>query len=251
MPQVLASRADWRLWGKAIAYVAQSNTFSSMLKEQGEEATGGSIGPRVMAAAPEARAPMLQSFIAENMGAVCSINVDGIDFDTPLTSLGLDSLMAVELMNRIEGEIGLSVPMGKVLAGPSIRELADIMLDMMIGSGNGEESEGGQATAAAAALKPLEHTQHKAVMGLSANQQRWWTAHQNDPTSVANMVVFATLVLPGLDAEFVAAAVREVTSAHPMLRTTFQVTANVAQPCQRWNAEIECEFHDLTQRCNQ
>ncbi len=106
-PQVLASRADWNLWSKLIGYVRTSNTFDTVSREQGEEASGGSIGPRVMAASAEQRAPMIMDFIAENMSAVCSIDAEGLDRDTPLTSLGLDSLMAVELMNRIEGDIGL------------------------------------------------------------------------------------------------------------------------------------------------
>ena len=53
-PQVLASRADWNLWQKLIDYVGASNTFERVSREQGEEASGGSIGPRVMAAPPEA-----------------------------------------------------------------------------------------------------------------------------------------------------------------------------------------------------
>ena len=32
--------------------------------------------------------------------------------------------MAVELMNRVESELGMKIPMGKVLSGPSVRELA-------------------------------------------------------------------------------------------------------------------------------
>ena len=259
-PQVLASRADWRLWNRAIAYVGESNTFESVSKEQGEEAAGGSIGPRVLAAAPEARAPLLQDFIAENMAAVCSIDADGIDFDTPLTSLGLDSLMAVELMNRIEGEIGLSVPMGKVLAGPSIRELAEIMLEMMVGSGEGEEAEGGSSTAATAALAPLEATQRTPAFGLSTRQKQLWDAYQANPNGVAHTIVFAAQVEPNLDADRLTAAVREVVLAHPMLRVTFAEASESVQ--QSANAEIVCEIHEangigtedlpevVSQRCN-
>ncbi len=254
--QVLASRADWRLWNRAIAYVGESNTFESVSKEQGEEAAGGSIGPRVMAAPPEARAPMVQTFIADNMAAVCSIDADGIDFDTPLTSLGLDSLMAVELMNRIEGDIGLSVPMGKVLAGPSVRELAEIMLEMMIGTSDGEESEGGQATAATAALAPLEIAKRETVFGLSSSQQLLWESYQAAPASAAHIIVFAAQVQPQLDVECLRAAVREVVAANPMLRSTIRTSvANsngsadgnvlsapvVTQQC---NAELLCELHE-------
>ena len=39
------------------------------------------------------------------------------DRNPPLTHLGLDSLMAGELMNRLESELRLSIPMGSVLSG--------------------------------------------------------------------------------------------------------------------------------------
>ena len=240
--QVLASRADWNLWTKIINYVGRSNTFDAVTKEQGDEGSGGSIGPRVMAAAPEARAPMIQDFIAENMAAVCSIEADGIDRDTPLTSLGLDSLMAVELMNRIEGDIGLSVPMGKVLAGPSIRELAEIIVEMMVGPAGGDEADGAQAAATSAAMAPLEMTERQPVFPLSTLQQQLWKAHQADPSSAAPIVVFATQMQPSLDIDLLRQAVREVVHVHPMLRATF--VQSDGKLLQSLHGEVGFELHE-------
>jgi hypothetical protein len=47
-----------------------------------------------------------------------------LDIDQPLNNLGIDSLMAIELKNRIEGDLGVTVPMVKFLEGPSVRDLA-------------------------------------------------------------------------------------------------------------------------------
>ncbi|MBT3218046.1 MAG: acyltransferase domain-containing protein, partial [Proteobacteria bacterium] len=46
-----------------------------------------------------------------------------IDENQPLIELGLDSLMAVELRNRINAETGVSLPIALVIRGPSLTEL--------------------------------------------------------------------------------------------------------------------------------
>jgi len=52
--------------------------------------------------------------------------------DDRLIDIGLDSLMAVELMNRLESELHLSIPMGSVLSGPNVRQLASTLLSLVL-----------------------------------------------------------------------------------------------------------------------
>jgi myxalamid-type polyketide synthase MxaF len=46
-----------------------------------------------------------------------------------LTRLGLDSLMAVEMKNRMEASLGLSVPVVKLLAGATFAQLSEFLFD--------------------------------------------------------------------------------------------------------------------------
>jgi acyl carrier protein len=54
-----------------------------------------------------------------------------LDPEVPLNNLGIDSLMAIELKNRIEVDLGVTVPMVKFLEGPSVRDLAGFLADKL------------------------------------------------------------------------------------------------------------------------
>jgi aryl carrier-like protein len=56
-----------------------------------------------------------------------------MDPDTPLNELGLDSLMTVELKNRIEQEAGVSLPTMELMRGPSLSKLAQLVLEQISG----------------------------------------------------------------------------------------------------------------------
>lgn len=66
---------------------------------------------RLLAAAPEERKPLLESSLRELFAKVLGFPAAKVDLQQPLYSLGLDSLMAVELRNRIEANLGVVVPL--------------------------------------------------------------------------------------------------------------------------------------------
>jgi acyl carrier protein len=67
---------------------------------------------------------MLREQVARVLGA----SAEKLDLDRPLTDLGLDSLMAVELRNWIEGDLRLSLPTVELMKGPSVSRLAELLL---------------------------------------------------------------------------------------------------------------------------
>ncbi|MEU4116040.1 SDR family NAD(P)-dependent oxidoreductase [Kitasatospora sp. NPDC028055] len=69
-------------------------------------ATGGEFLARLRAAAPEERTPLAARQIRELAGRVLRLDPERIEPDTPLKALGLDSLMSLELRNRLEGAFG-------------------------------------------------------------------------------------------------------------------------------------------------
>jgi polyketide synthase 12/myxalamid-type polyketide synthase MxaB/epothilone polyketide synthase D len=70
----------------------------------------------------------LQSYLADNLGRIVKQPVAKIDVNRPLIKLGLDSLMSVELRNRISTDLGVALPILKIITSRSIVHLASQVL---------------------------------------------------------------------------------------------------------------------------
>ncbi len=57
-----------------------------------------------------------------------------IDTGTSLTTLGMDSLMAMELGNKMQTALGIEMPMSIYLQGPTIDRLADYVVQTLAAS---------------------------------------------------------------------------------------------------------------------
>jgi acyl carrier protein len=107
---------------------------SSLLSELAREAAAPAAPSRVaknglcretvLAAAPHERSALLETYLREQLGRVLGRSPAKLDVLQPLNRLGLDSLMAVELKNRIEIDIGVLIPMVRLLQGPSLAQIA-------------------------------------------------------------------------------------------------------------------------------
>jgi thioesterase domain-containing protein/acyl carrier protein len=65
-----------------------------------------------------------------------------VNADQPLNTLGLDSLMAMELKNNLEGRLALSLPMAKFFEGPSVNSLAEAAVELIAGDGQAAKPAG-------------------------------------------------------------------------------------------------------------
>ena len=148
--QVAAVPVDWRQFRQF--YFAGSEP--PLLTELGREQTpnpshAGHPGERrdaLLAAQPAQRHRLLQSYLVEQVARVLGVSTSRLDVQQPLSNLGLDSLMAVELKNRIAVDLGVNMPMVKFLQGPSVEQAAAQILDQL----TAEVSSGSAAPAPAA-----------------------------------------------------------------------------------------------------
>src|SRR6185369_10408113 len=127
--------------------------------------------------------------------------------EQPLTTLGLDSLIATELAHAVENRFGVSLSLPALLEGASIGELTDAVLDQVADSPRPAPTfrEAGDA---------LEYP-------LSRNQSALWFLNQLNPGSgAANAAVLLSIRGP-VDATVLQQALEKLAARHPALRTTY------------------------------
>ncbi|MFQ6029217.1 MAG: SDR family NAD(P)-dependent oxidoreductase, partial [Dehalococcoidia bacterium] len=132
--QVGVVRTDWQQWLQLYRASGESPFFSYLTggKESGGAGEQGKlIRDALLAAEIGERQRLLESYIQEKLGRVLQIDPSRLDLQKPMNSVGLDSLMAVELKTRIETDLGVTVPMVRFIQGPNISQLATQLLALL------------------------------------------------------------------------------------------------------------------------
>ncbi len=111
--------------------------FLSLIQGIPSEKQGGlekfSIQSRsqIIALQGEARKTALVQLIRERVAKVLGITSVSLATEQALNTLGLDSLMAIEMKNDIESSLGVTLTMAFLLKGPSIAQLAEYLVIQM------------------------------------------------------------------------------------------------------------------------
>ncbi len=131
-PQVMAARVAWdRLAAMSSADAASPRLRHLVPAGDGPASADGSGSAELagLLAAPPADAPRLtQEYLQSRIGLVLGSGSATIDPDRPLTDLGLDSLMAVELLATLKSELGVEVAVVQLLQGVTLADLAALVL---------------------------------------------------------------------------------------------------------------------------
>jgi acyl transferase domain-containing protein/thioesterase domain-containing protein/acyl carrier protein len=83
----------------------------------------------LLSASTEERQALVLNLVRECVAKVLRTAPASLDTARPLREIGLDSLMAFELLNRLETKIGASLPNSKMSANSSIESLTVVVLD--------------------------------------------------------------------------------------------------------------------------
>ena len=134
-PQVVAVPVDWRRYRAFYPAGNASLLFSELARDEDEvlRAAGCSSERRdaILAAEPPQRRQLLQSYLSEQVARVLGVSPSKLDVQQSLIHLGLDSLMAVELKNRIAVDLKVNVPIAKFLQGFSVDQAVAQVLDQL------------------------------------------------------------------------------------------------------------------------
>jgi aryl carrier-like protein len=129
--QAAVTPIDWAAFGQAYPAFAGDPFLSEQIGAVGFEAAAtprqqGLSVDRLQAAADQAE--VLGAYLREEAARVLGIAAERLDPQESLAAFGLDSLMVVQMKNRIEADLGIVVPMIQLLQGPSLDELSPVIL---------------------------------------------------------------------------------------------------------------------------
>jgi len=146
--QMAAIRVDWAKWRQSFRGM-QDNPLVQRIFESGvevQEAGGGSSDWRqkIQSAGPDEREDVIGQAVRDVVGSVLRVKPDSLRNDQPLTDLGLDSLMGVEIENLLESSVGVALPPTSLMRARTIGQIASLISEHL-----------GGADAGAAAAKPV------------------------------------------------------------------------------------------------
>jgi len=150
----------------------------------------------------------------------------------PLSALGLDSLMAIELKNQIEDQLGTSVPASKLMAGVTAAQLAQLVDEQLMAA----------PASRPAPSRPDEVPPTEAP--LSYTQKALWFFQQLSPDSAAYNVTFALRISSPVDAGALRRAFQSIVNRHACLRTTFALRHG--QPVQRVQRQQQADLREVS-----
>ncbi len=126
---------------------------------------------RLQRAGADAHAELVEDFVAAHVAGVFGITVEKVDRDSPLTKLGLDSLMALELVNRLQREVATSIPMKSLLGDASIKVVAQTLLHLLLETGTTAAAQPAVPLTPASAPAPTGDDQYFQVLSAAAAEQ--------------------------------------------------------------------------------
>jgi acyl carrier protein/NAD(P)-dependent dehydrogenase (short-subunit alcohol dehydrogenase family) len=138
--QLAAMPADWDTFGHQFEPQAAPSLFRDLIgaarHDTGERATAASISAaRLAATPPSLRRGVLLRHVREQAAHVLGLaTVEATPADRPLSELGMDSLMAVELRNVLGRSLDLALPSTALFDYPTVGALTDYLLAQLLTS---------------------------------------------------------------------------------------------------------------------
>jgi acyl carrier protein len=140
---------DWAKW-RQFFRSAQENPLLERILTSVEGQEGGGVTSdwrhKIESASAEEKEGVIAQAVRDVVGSVLRVKPDSLRDDQPLTDLGLDSLMGVEIENSLEAAIGVALPPTSLMRARTIGQIAGLIAGHM-----GGKSSATPAVAAATA----------------------------------------------------------------------------------------------------
>ncbi len=146
LAQVTAIRVDWAKWRQFFRGMQENPLLERIFASVENQEAGGTASDwrlKLESAAPEEVEGIIGQAVREAIGSALRVKPDTLRDDQPLTDLGLDSLMGVEIENSIEASLGVALPPASLLRARTLGQIVSLIAEHM-----GAKKAGGAPTPA-------------------------------------------------------------------------------------------------------
>jgi acyl transferase domain-containing protein len=124
LPQVGVVSVDWDRLLASLSTVGRVSLFRDIARTASSVAADGTAIAGLLAMPEAARLGALETYLCEQVGGVLGLDPTKVVRDQPLTVMGFDSLLALELRQRVERDLQVAVPIVNLFRGDSVGEFA-------------------------------------------------------------------------------------------------------------------------------
>ncbi len=123
LPLAAFAETNWTEARRFLPILATA-PFAEIRSKASSSPSDESLADRLATLAPEEAMALLRSVVAEEAATILRLPVGAIDPQRPLSEIGMDSLMAVELRLALESRLRIDLPLVSLAEGTSVASIA-------------------------------------------------------------------------------------------------------------------------------
>ncbi|MEG4806317.1 condensation domain-containing protein [Microcoleus sp. F8-D3] len=191
-----------------------------------------------LATSPEEQQQLLEEYLTEQIAKVLGLPPSQLDVEQPLYTLGLDSLMLVQLINRIKKDLALELSIEELFENMTLLDLAQQLQAQLALFKSESDDEPMMVTRTAAVSLPL-----------SFAQESFYSQVKLDPSNPFANLPFTLHFTGDLDIPALERSLNELVHRHAALRTTFDIAAEQPTQIVHPTVNIPLSVVDLRSLC--
>ena len=200
---------NWSKLAQSFALIGSSPRTSGLAQASltGDGGSDQRVRSSIVAASDRQRQGIVSDYLRRKVATVLKVEPAAIELERPLQELGLDSLTAFELKNRIEIELGVALPVGKFLQRPTISTIAPAIVEAI------------NTDATTGPINPVEAD--GPGLSMSIGQEALWLVNRFDPANPAYGLAACLAFRPHLNADYLDQTMQSLVLRHENLRFAF------------------------------
>jgi acyl carrier protein len=129
--QASAMRIDWPHWAEANPRLKKAPKFRDMVSLDVGGDSQKSLISMILDSQGEQRQRQVEDFVRETASRVLGIPTSQLEPTRALSEFGLDSLMGIELVNRLEEGLKSKLPVEKIGKNPTIQTISALLAESL------------------------------------------------------------------------------------------------------------------------